>query len=184
MEVRSRKRWIAAGALGVAAAGALALTAGLGGMHAGGTGTGSGQAAAASAPATVGTHSSKLGLVLAGQQGRTLYYLTSERHGAINCTGKCLQFWPPLLAAPGHAPTLAPGVAGTAGVITRPGGARQVTVNGMPLYYFAGDKQPGSANGQGLKDGTFGTWFVLRGSASPASTTPVTGGSGSHGYGY
>ncbi len=59
MEVRSRKTWIAAGALGVAAAGAAALAVGLG--------TG----AAASAPATVGTHSSRLGPVLAGQQGRT-----------------------------------------------------------------------------------------------------------------
>jgi hypothetical protein len=57
-------------------------------------------------------------------------------------------------------------------------------VNGMPLYYFAGDKQPGSVNGQGLKDGTFGTWFVLPASASPAGTAPATGGSGSHGYGY
>lgn len=173
MEVRSRKRWIAAGALGVAAAGALALTVGLG---AGAT--------ASAASATVGTHSSRLGPVLAGRQGRTLYYLTSERHGAINCTGMCLQSWPPLLAAAGHAPTLAPGVPGTPGVITRPGGVRQVTVNGMPLYYFAGDKQPGSVNGQGLKDGTFGNWLVLPASASPAGTAPATGGSGSHGYGY
>lgn len=172
MEVRSRKTWIAAGALGVAAAGAAALAVGLG--------TG----AAASAPATVGTHSSRLGPVLAGQQGRTLYYLTSERHGAINCTGTCLRFWPPLLAAPGHAPTLAAGLHGTPGVITRPDGARQVTVNGTPLYYFAGDKQPGSVNGEGVKDGSFGTWFVLPGSASPTGTTPATGVPGSHGYGY
>lgn len=139
----------------------------------------------AAGPATVGTHSTKLGPVLAGRQGRTLYYyLTSERHGAINCTGKCLHFWPPLLAAPGHPPTLVPGVPGMPGVITRPGVGRQVTVNGTPVYYFAGDQQPGSANGQGLKDGTFGTWFVLRGSPGTGNTAPVTGGSGRTGYGY
>jgi predicted lipoprotein with Yx(FWY)xxD motif len=134
--------------------------------------------------ATVGAHSTTLGPVLVGPDGRTLYHLTSERHGVINCTGKCLHFWPPLLAAPGRAPTLAPGVHGRVGLVTRPGGGRQVTVNGMPLYYFAGDQRPGSANGQGLKDGTFGTWFVVRGSAITSQTAPATGGSGSHGYGY
>jgi predicted lipoprotein with Yx(FWY)xxD motif len=56
------------------------------------------------------------------------------------------------------------------GETTRPGGARQLTYAGHPVYRFAGDGNPGSTAGQGLE--AFGArWDVL------ASTgTEVTGG--------
>ena len=38
-----------------------------------------------------------------------------------------------------------------------PGGTSILTYNGMPLYYFAGDNNPGAVNGQGKND----AWFVV-----------------------
>ncbi len=67
-------------------------------------------------------------------------------------------------------------------------GATQVTYNGHPLYYFAGDSAAGDANGQGLN----GVWFVaapdgsMGGSGAPAAATPSAtedaGASGGYGY--
>jgi predicted lipoprotein with Yx(FWY)xxD motif len=51
------------------------------------------------------------------------------------------------------------------GTITRPDGTTQVTYNGHPLYYFAGDTGAGSAHGQGSK--AFGAgWYVLNAKGS------------------
>jgi len=62
-------------------------------------------------------------------------------------------------SAGASAPLLAgPGVTGALGVFTRPDGTRQVTVNGWPLYYFAGDLKPGDANGDGVNN----NWYVIR----------------------
>ena len=73
---------------------------------------------------------------------------------------------------------------GPLGSITRPGGQRQLTINGYPIYRYAGDKVPGQASGNGIK----GEWHVIkltaassRGSGSGGSGS---GGSGSAGYGY
>ena len=43
------------------------------------------------------------------------------------------------------------------GSITRDDGSNQVTYNGWPLYYFAGDETPGDAEGQN----SGGVWFVV-----------------------
>ena len=57
-----------------------------------------------------------------------------------------------------------------AGETTRPGGARQLTYAGHPLYRYIGDTSPGATSGQGLV--VFGArWDVL----APAGTE-VTGG--------
>ena len=40
-------------------------------------------------------------------------------------------------------------------VIERDDGSRQVTYEGTPLYFFAGDSAPGQTNGHGS-----GEWFV------------------------
>ena len=51
---------------------------------------------------------------------------------------------------------------GRLGVITRPGGFRQVTVGGYPVYLYAGDKAPGQAGGNGIE----GAWHVIKIKAS------------------
>jgi len=87
-------------------------------------------------------------------RGRTLYTLSAEVHGRFICTGSCLGTWIPLKVPAG---AKVEGVA-KLGVIKRPGGVRQATLNGHPLYTFAGDGKKGDVNGEGFKD--VGTWHA------------------------
>ena len=50
------------------------------------------------------------------------------------------------------------GLPGRLGVITRPNGVKQVTLNGYPLYLYAGDKAPGQDGGNGIG----GSWHVIK----------------------
>ncbi len=98
------------------------------------------------------------GTVLASSGGLTLYYYTEDKPGSGKsaCTGSCASAWPPL-AAPVRAPAGAR-LPGPLGMITRPGGFRQVTINGYPIYTYAGDKAPGQATGNGVG----GVWHVIK----------------------
>ena len=46
------------------------------------------------------------------------------------------------------------------GTITRSDGTKQVTYDGHPLYYFAGDSGAGMASGQG-SDGFGAKWWLV-----------------------
>jgi len=111
------------------------------------------------------------GMVLAGSKGLTLYYNTKDKPGSGKsvCTGACAQAWP-ALKAPVKAPAGAK-LPGKIGMITRAGGARQVTINGYPIYYYAEDMAPGQAKGNGED----GTWHVIKIKMS-------SGNSGRYGY--
>lgn len=95
--------------------------------------------------------------VLTDTAGRTLYYFTPDKGGLITCTGGCARAWPPLVV-PSMAgmPQLPTGVSGTVGWVTSPDGGMQITLNGWPLYRYAGDTSPGQANGEGSGN----KWFV------------------------
>lgn len=122
---------------------------------------------AASAPAAGGPSinlgETTLGSVLVDGAGKTLYIFTADSAGTSACTGDCLASWPAL--AGGAAPTLGAGLeAAGFGTITRPDdGSAQVTFNGMPLYYFAGDAAAGDVKGQGLA----GKWYVIGADGTP-----------------
>ena len=137
------------------------------GTPAGGTTTSGSQARPASpGPATaLKTETTRVGRVLASSRGLTLYYYGEDKPGSGTsvCTGACATAWPPL-AAPVKAPS---GVRlpGPLGMITRPGGVKQVTLNGHPLYFYAGDKAPGQAAGNGIE----GAWHVIKINASTAT---------------
>jgi len=89
-------------------------------------------------------------------KGLTLYTFANDTEGKSTCTGDCATTWPPLLVEEGE-PTVSMDVPGSLGVYERmEDGGRQVTYNGMPLYYFSGDSEPGDTNGQGLGN----VWFV------------------------
>ena len=62
------------------------------------------------------------------------------------CAGECATFWPPVLLAPGQKVPVGIGVSGL-GSFTRSNGTRQVTLYGVPLYRFVGDKKPGQVTG-------------------------------------
>jgi predicted lipoprotein with Yx(FWY)xxD motif len=97
-----------------------------------------------------------LGKILTDGNGMTLYIFKKDTQGVSNCNGQCLVIWPPLSIVSGVLPTAVTGVTGMISTITRSDGSIQVTYNGMPLYYYSGDKQPGDINGQGIA----GNWFA------------------------
>jgi predicted lipoprotein with Yx(FWY)xxD motif len=111
--------------------------------------------------ATVATKSAgKLGTILVDGKGRTLYlFVADTKKNQSTCTGGCLVAWPPLLSI-----STAKGGTGAdanlIGTVQRSGGAKQVSYNGHPLYYYIGDQKPGQTNGQGVNQ--FGNlWYVV-----------------------
>ena len=89
-------------------------------------------------------------ILVDGATGLTLYIFTKDvkDSGKSVCTGECLVTWPALTVAEGETPTGGDGVTGTLGTITREDdGTSQVTYNGLPLYFFKNDAEPGDLNG-------------------------------------
>lgn len=109
----------------------------------------------------VGARSSaSLGTVLTGVGGLTLYTFSPDTATSSACTSQgCVTAWPPFKAPADAQVVAASGVTGTLGTITRPDGSLQVTYDGHPLYYFAGDTAAGQTNGQAI-DSFGGTWTV------------------------
>jgi predicted lipoprotein with Yx(FWY)xxD motif len=97
--------------------------------------------------ATVGTQGT---LIVAGSNGMTVYTFSKDvvNSGTSACTGGCITKWPALTVPARATLTAGSGAIGKLGTITRPDdGTLQVTYNGLPLYFFAGDKAPGESNG-------------------------------------
>lgn len=119
----------------------------------------------------------KLGSFLSGKDGKSLYLLTKDSANTSSCTGSCAQSWPPFELEGAETVTAGSGVTGALATITRSDdGKKQVTYNGVPLYYYAGDTKAGDVTGQGVKD----VWFL----AAPASTAQggaISGGVGQGG---
>ncbi len=95
------------------------------------------------------------GDVLVDAEGVTLYLFTQDEGGESACYDGCADNWPPLTVD--GDPTAGDGVTADLGTTERDDGSTQVTAGEWPLYYFAGDENPGDANGQGLND----AWYVL-----------------------
>ena len=91
-----------------------------------------------------------LGPILTDDHGMTLYSFAIDTPGVSNCDGDCASVWPPF-SPPSGSLTAPSGVTGTLGVITRADGTQQVTYNGMPLYFYVTDKNPGDTKGQGIQ---------------------------------
>ena len=83
----------------------------------------------------------------------TVYTFTKDvaNNGTSACTATddCIANWPALTVPTGTTPTAGAGATGKIGTITRTdtNGALQVTYNGLPLYFFSGDKAVGDSNG-------------------------------------
>jgi predicted lipoprotein with Yx(FWY)xxD motif len=120
--------------------------------------------------------------ILTDAQGRALYALSGETEAHLLCTSQeCLSTWAPLTVPTGASTArAAAGLHGKLGVLHRSGGVAQVTINGQPLYTYAGDHAVGEANGQGLKS-FGGTWTTLAGTGQPAiSSKASSSGSGTY----
>ena len=91
--------------------------------------------------------------VLLDPAGRTLYTFDGDHPwGASSCYEGCAETWPAFVAKIGAE------VKGEFTVHTRTDGRMQWGWNGKPLYYFAGDRAPGDAEGDGLG----GVWHAVR----------------------
>jgi len=172
-----RMRMISAGTIGMIAAAALALSACGSPSYSSNTTTTTKAPGVGPGTSTLGsTTIAGLGTVLTGTGGKTLYHLTTETSSSFQCTTGCTSTWIPYTVASGTTPTRASGVVGQISTVQRPEGTTQVTFDGHPVYFFAGDTAAGQASGQGAA----GTWFVLHptasGTAAPVSTTTQGGG--------
>jgi predicted lipoprotein with Yx(FWY)xxD motif len=144
-------------------------------------GGGSGMAASTPAKSPSGTalvnsaNTASLGDIAVGPTGRTLYVFGKDTGASSTCSGACAAQWPPLIA--GAKITTSGAVpAGALKAVARGDGKMQVTFDGHPLYYFAGDHAAGEVNGQGLA--AFGaSWYAV----SPSGKQITSGGGGSHG---
>jgi len=131
--------------------------------HSGNTTTAQGgtkpAAATPAASTTVGVGKTKLGRILVDARGRSLYLFEQDKGTASTCYGACASIWPPLTVS--ASPKGADGiVASKLGTTKRKDGKAEVTYNGHPLYYYAGDQKPGDTTGEGLNQ--FGApWDVL-----------------------
>jgi predicted lipoprotein with Yx(FWY)xxD motif len=98
----------------------------------------------------------KFGAIIATRGHLALYTWKKESDKKVHCTGACAKAWPPLTVA--HGAMVAKhvaGVMGTFGVIMRPDGRTQVTLDARPLYTYRGDSPT-----KILCNGVDG-WFVV-----------------------
>lgn len=130
--------------------------------------TSASESATSSDSATVDlkTASSSAGNIVVDGKGMSVYYFTKDTKdsGTSACTGGCLAAWPPVFTT--SATPSVEGVTGTLGTITTPDGKKQVTINGMPIYYYAKDKAAGDITGQDVNK----VWYLVAPSGEMITT--------------
>jgi len=120
---------------------------------------------------------------LTDNSGRAVYLWVKDTGDASTCSGACAGAWPPVTT------TGSPTASGSAkasdlGTITRSDGTKQVTYDGHPLYYYAGDSGPGTASGQSSDNFGAKWWLVApSGSDVTGSVSSFTVSAGSAGSG-
>jgi predicted lipoprotein with Yx(FWY)xxD motif len=165
------------------------LAAACGGSSGGSTstvGAGASQTSAATSTAaarTITTRSGSLGAYLTDAAGRAVYAFSADTAHASKCTGTCAKEWPPLTTA-GAPNATGQATSGMLGTLARTDGRTQVTYDGHPLYYFAGDSAAGDTNGEGI-DNFGGRWYVVAPSGHTivsGSSSPTSGGGYNYSY--
>ena len=140
---------------------------------------------ASAASTTIGVKTVKVGgksqAIAVNSKGVTVYTLSGDTPKHMECTkaSGCFAAWPPVTV---NGKATISGIKGKLGTFKR-NGFTQVTLNGHPLYTFAGDhNQAGVANGNGLV-AFGGTWHVVvasgaKAAKAPGATMPGSGGGG------
>jgi predicted lipoprotein with Yx(FWY)xxD motif len=152
-------------------AGATAALAGCTSGPAGGQETTASPTTTAKTDATVRVRSTDAyGDMLVDTAGSSLYLFQQDDSGESTCYDDCAQNWPPLTVD--GEPTRGAAVAASLETIERDDGNTQVTAAGWPLYYYAGDSEPGDTTGQGVGD----VWWLVAtdGSAVTGETQATT----------
>lgn len=102
--------------------------------------------------------SDELGQFLTDSAGMTLYTFAKDLAGVTSCYDQCAVNWPPLFLGEGQELTAGEGISGELASIERTDGGMQVTYNGLPLYYWVNDTEPGQTSGHGVNE----VWAVAR----------------------
>ena len=122
--------------------------------------------------------SEQFGPYLTDSQGNALYVFVRNdveagtetmseglRENVAECTGGCLEAWPPV-TADGEVMAEGEGIQTDFLYTSMIGENNQVVYNGYPLYTFANDAQPGDTSGHGIQ-GNNGTWYLLSPEGNP-----------------
>jgi predicted lipoprotein with Yx(FWY)xxD motif len=111
----------------------------------------------------------KLGAGVTDGKGWVLYRFNKDTASPprSNCKGACAQKWPPVLTTDNPELTRIPYE--NVGWLLRGDGSRQVTLNGWPLYRYAGDSKPGQWKGQGVD----GKWFAVLKNGARSTVAPA-----------
>lgn len=103
-------------------------------------------------PTVIALGNTSAGLALVDDHGGTLYTSSTDGVRRSNCRDACARTWLPVVSRGGK-PQAGGGIdPSDVGSILRDDGTYQVTVDGRPLYHFAGDGGPGQARGQGRQE--------------------------------
>ncbi|WP_330274236.1 hypothetical protein OG205_00650 [Lentzea sp. NBC_00516] len=132
------------------------------------------------------SNTEQMGWFVTDADGLPLYRYDKDvpKPSKSNCEGECAKAWKPVLA---DKTPMATGIDPISmGVLTRPDGTKQLTIQGWPQYTFAEDKVAGDMKGQGKG----GVWFVTapngakitggkaQNNSNKSSSTPSTSPSG------
>jgi predicted lipoprotein with Yx(FWY)xxD motif len=125
--------------------------------------------ATASSVALKVTTNSSLGQIVTTGAGMTVYRYDADsaNPSKSNCSGGCASAWPPVLVTGSAMPSVSGVTSGLVGEITRSDGTKQVTLDGWPLYTYAGDSAAGATTGQG----SGGSWWAVTPTGAKASTS-------------
>ena len=116
------------------------------------------------------TANSAAGQIIVDKNGMSVYFFTKDvkDSGKSACTDACTTAWP-AVTTKSDSPSVE-GVSGTIGTISAADGSKQITINGMPVYYYAKDKKAGDVLGQGVNN----SWYLV----SPAGEMLKSAGGG------
>ncbi|MFH5878887.1 hypothetical protein [Arthrobacter sp. NA-172] len=117
---------------------------------------------AAAAPAELKTATSGAGQRVVAANGKSVYFFTKDVKGSGKsaCTGGCATTWPAVTTT--AATPAVEGVGGTIGTIPTADGKMQITINGMPIYFYSKDEDSSDTYGQGVG----GVWYLVSPSGS------------------
>jgi predicted lipoprotein with Yx(FWY)xxD motif len=153
-----------------AALASIGLALALAACQTGGAGSPSAVSSAGTDDAAVAVSSSgDLGDFVVDADGRTLYIFLNDSPGTSACSAECAADWPPA-TVDGTSPSAGEGVTAELGTLERDDGSLQLTLDGWPLYRYAGDAAAGDTSGEGVG----GVWFVGRpdGTVATPGTEP------------
>lgn len=136
-----------AGGVALAVAVALLVPSGCGSRH-------DGLALGAAEPTLLVQDEPGFGPLVTDPSGAAVYLDTRDDRSEPTCVGACTKLWVPLVVPDGATAQAGVGIdAARIGTVARPGGGRQITYGGWPLYTYLGDRYTFTVTGNGRHAG-------------------------------